>query len=62
MEIPVYLESANDVDKLHQAFIEAGALGEPPENTLMYEPVRIAFVQDPFGVAWMLVCNITVAE
>ena len=58
MEVPVYLESARDVDKLYQAFLEAGAEGEPPENTLMYEPVRIAFVKDPFGVAWMLVCEI----
>jgi hypothetical protein len=57
MEIPVYMESADDVDKLYQAFIEAGAAGEPPENTLMYESVRIAFVQDPFGVAWMLVAK-----
>jgi hypothetical protein len=59
MEIPIYLNNAADVDKLYQAFIESGSNGEAPADTLMYVPVRIAFVTDPFGVAWMLVCEQT---
>jgi len=58
MDIPLYLQSAEEVDKLYRAFIEAGAEGEPPKNNLMYEQVRIAFLRDPFGVAWILLCDI----
>ena len=54
-DIPVYLSSAEELDRLYAAFIEAGASGDPPEDTLMYEPVRMAILTDPFGVDWNLV-------
>jgi len=55
IEVPIYLQSSAEVDRLHAALLEAGATGEPPEDTLMYEPVHMAFATDPFGVVWMLV-------
>ena len=55
VEVPIYLQSAGELDRLYEAFIAAGATGDPPQNTLMYEPVRMAILTDPFGVAWDLV-------
>jgi uncharacterized glyoxalase superfamily protein PhnB len=58
IEVPIYLEVSEDVDRLYAAFIAAGAQGEPPENTLMYRPVRMTVVTDPFGVMFTLVCEL----
>lgn len=58
IEIPLYLQRAADVDQLYAAFIEAGASGDEPQNTLIYEPVRMAIVTDPFGATWDLVARI----
>jgi hypothetical protein len=55
VEVPIYLQSAGELDRLYTAFIAAGATGDEPQNTLMYEPVRMAILTDPFGVAWDLV-------
>lgn len=57
-EIPIYLQSAEEVDRLYKAFLDAGATGEEPQNTLMYEPVRMAIVTDPFGATWDLVARL----
>lgn len=58
VDIPLYLQSAGEVDRLYAAFIEAGAIGEEPQNTLMYEPVRMAIVTDPFGASWNLIAHL----
>jgi uncharacterized glyoxalase superfamily protein PhnB len=55
LEIPIYLQTAQEVDRLYDAFIEAGAQGDRPKDTIMYLPVRMAIVTDPFGVAFNLV-------
>lgn len=55
VEVPIYLQSAEELDRLYAAFIAAGAAGDPPQNTLMYQPVRLAILTDPFGVVWDLV-------
>jgi catechol 2,3-dioxygenase-like lactoylglutathione lyase family enzyme len=56
VEIPFFVETPEEVGRLYGAFIAAGAQGEPPENTLMYRPVRTAFIKDPFGVEIMVAC------
>ncbi|MCW5875457.1 MAG: hypothetical protein KIS85_01125 [Anaerolineales bacterium] len=58
LEVPVHLQSVSELDRLYAAFIAAGATGRAPENTLMYQPVRLALVVDPFGVTWQLVAEI----
>jgi hypothetical protein len=58
VEVPIYLKSVEELDKLHAAFIAAGAKGEDPQNTLMFEPVRMAILTDPFGVTWDLVAQL----
>ncbi|MEJ2759557.1 MAG: hypothetical protein P8046_13835 [Anaerolineales bacterium] len=58
LEVPVYLQTAEAVDALYAAFIAAGAMGDPPQNTLMYVPVYMTVVTDPFGVLFTLVCEV----
>jgi uncharacterized glyoxalase superfamily protein PhnB len=58
IEVPIYLKSAKEVDKLYTAFIAAGAEGSSPEDTLMYAPVRMTVVTDPFGVQFTLAAEI----
>ena len=58
IEVPIYLEVPEDVDRLYDAFLAAGAQGEPPENNLMYRPVRMSVMTDPFGVMFTLVCEL----
>ena len=58
MEVPLYLPTREAVDALYAGLIAAGAKGEPPAETLMYRPVYMAIVIDPFGVALELVCEL----
>jgi len=55
LEVPIYLQTAAEVDRLFAAFIAAGAQGDAPIDTLMYLPVRMAIVRDPQGVTFNLV-------
>ena len=57
LEVPIFLQTPEAVDKLYTAFIAAGAQGEPPVDTLMYTPVHMAVVTDPFGVQFTLVAE-----
>jgi uncharacterized glyoxalase superfamily protein PhnB len=57
IEVPIYLQSQEEVYKLYRAFIAAGAQGDPPIDTLMYRPVWMTVVTDPFGVQYVLVCE-----
>ena len=43
------MQSPAEADRLHAAFIAAGATGPAPSDQLMYEPVRFCPVIDPFG-------------
>ena len=51
IEVPFWVETPDEVDRLYQSFIDAGASGEPPIDTLMGEPVRMCVLTDPFGVS-----------
>lgn len=55
LEVPIYLQTAEEVDRLYAAFIDAGSQGSEPQETLMYRPVRMAIVTCPFGVVFDLV-------
>ncbi len=57
VEVLLYLESAAEVDRLHAAMLAAGGEGQPPVDTLMYAPVRIGMVTDPFGGVFTLVAE-----
>ena len=48
-EIGLVMENPEEADRLHAAFLAAGATGEPPSDQLMYEPIRYAPLTDPFG-------------
>ena len=57
MEFAIQVLTPQDVDRLHQALLEAGASGIwAPEDTWMYEPMRFAAVDDPFGVRIDIYC------
>jgi uncharacterized glyoxalase superfamily protein PhnB len=56
IEVPFFVETPEEVDRLYEALIAAGAQGEPPVDTLMYHPVRACYLKDPFGVELMVAC------
>lgn len=57
VEVPIYMRTPEEVDRLYAAFIAAGAEGNSPVDTLMYVPVRMTVVTDPFGVQFALVAK-----
>jgi len=57
-EITLLVDSPADVDRLRQAFVEAGGTGEEPFDDLMYEPLRLCPVADPFGTAFLIVARL----
>ncbi|MFN2145203.1 MAG: VOC family protein [Anaerolineales bacterium] len=57
VEVLLYLKDASNVDRLHAAMLAAGGQGEDPVDTLMYAPVRIAMITDPFGGVFTLVAE-----
>lgn len=57
-EITIMVSSPAEADRLHQAFIDAGGSGEPPFDDLMYEPLRIGAVRDPFGADFLIVARL----
>ena len=58
LELNIIMQTPQEADRLQTAFIEAGGIGEPPSDQLMYEPVRSCPVQDPFGVNILIICPI----
>ena len=48
-EIGFLMETPDEAERLHAAFIGAGGSGEAPTDQLMYEPIRYCPVTDPFG-------------
>ena len=58
VEVPFFMASPQEVDRLYEAFIAAGAKGDPPENGIMYRPVRLCVLTDPFGVSLLIACNL----
>jgi uncharacterized glyoxalase superfamily protein PhnB len=56
-EFAVQVSTVDEVDLLHHALIEAGAITfMPPQDTTMYEPMRYCCVDDPFGVRIDVYC------
>lgn len=48
-EVPIVMESPGEAERLHAAFLAAGASGADPSDQLMGEPIRYCPVTDPFG-------------
>lgn len=57
-EIHFLMKTPQEVEKLYQAFISAGATGDAPSDQLMYEPLRYCYLQDPFGTGILIVCKL----
>jgi hypothetical protein len=55
IEITINMPSIGEAERLHQAFVDAGGVGEPPLDTLMYEPIRYCGVKDPFGTEIIII-------
>lgn len=54
IEITFEFETVEDAKAFQSACIAAGASGSAPSDQLMYKPVRIYPVVDPFGVDIMI--------
>jgi hypothetical protein len=46
VEVTLQMETPEDAEKLHRAFLEAGGKGPAPSDELMYEPIRSCPVRD----------------
>jgi len=56
-EFAVQVAAPEQVDKLYEALIAAGATaGWQPEDTEMYEKMRFAYVDDPVGIRIDVIC------
>ncbi len=61
IEFAIQMGQPDEVDKLYQAFVEAGVkASQPPVDTTMYEKMRYAYVDDPFGVRIDIYCTLPV--
>ena len=61
VEFAIQVATPDEVDKLYAAFVEAGVSArQPPIDTVMYEHMRYAYVDDPFGVRIDIYCPTTV--
>lgn len=49
VEIQIVMDSPGEAERLQRAFIDAGGEGTAPSDQLMYEPIRMCPVVDPFG-------------
>ncbi len=58
VELTFELDTPAEAEAMQQAFIQAGAQGTSPSDQLMYVPVRICPVVDPFGVDVMIFAKI----
>lgn len=60
VEFAIQVATPDEVDKLYAAFVEAGVkASQPPTDTVMYETMRYAYVDDPFGVRIDIYCPTT---
>ncbi len=58
LELNIIMQTPQEADRLQAAFIEAGGVGEPPTDQLMYEPVRFCPVVDPFGTNILIISSL----
>ena len=54
-EFTILMETVEDAERLHAAFIKHGGQGNPPSDELMYEPIRYCSVVDPFGTSILII-------
>jgi hypothetical protein len=58
-EYAIQVERPGQVDVLYRRFLDLGSRAcRKPEDTWMYEPMRFACVDDPFGVRIDIYCPI----
>ena len=57
-EITLLVDSTAKVDRLGQAFVDAGGEAEEAFDDLMYEPLHLCPVADPFGTAFLIVARL----
>lgn len=58
VEIQFVLAAPAEAERLQAAFIAAGGTGAAPSDQLMYTPVRLCPVRDPFGVEIMIISQL----
>lgn len=57
VEFAIEVASPGEVDRLYEAFVAAGVTGSgPPMNTVMYEQMRFAYIDDSFGIRIDIYC------
>lgn len=54
VEVPIVASTPDEAERLQAALIDAGASGPRPQDGLMYEPVRLCPVTDPFGTELLI--------
>jgi catechol 2,3-dioxygenase-like lactoylglutathione lyase family enzyme len=54
VEVPIVASTPAEAERLQAAFIDAGATGTHPQDGLMYVPVRLCPVTDPFGASLLI--------
>lgn len=59
VEIPIVASSPDEAERLQAAFIDAGATGVHPSDRLMYRPVRVCPVRDPFGTDLLIFADLS---
>ncbi len=57
-EVQLVVDDPAEADRLHAAFVEAGAAGTPPSDELMHKPVRFCSFTDPFGVDVLITADL----
>jgi hypothetical protein len=54
VEIGLLMDSPEEAERLHRAFILAGGTGADPTDEFMYAPIRYCPVTDPFGTDFLI--------
>ena len=55
VELSLVMKDSAEAERLRAAFLAAGASGPEPSNQLMYAPVFLCPVKDPFGTDILIV-------
>ena len=55
VEVSLVMKDAIEAERLQAAFIKAGGSGPDPSDELMYEPVHLCPVKDPFGTEILII-------
>ena len=54
VELSMIMATPEEAERLQQAFIAAGGIGQEPADVLMYDAVHVCPVKDPFGTEIMI--------